>query len=59
MPAGGADGTEATSSGNGGGIRLVGYKNFVRHNPLSDKFAVHKFHHIEFWCTDATTTYKR
>ncbi|GLI70471.1 hypothetical protein VaNZ11_015381 [Volvox africanus] len=42
-----------------GGVKLVGYNNFVRHNPRSDKFAVHKFHHIEFWCADATNTFKR
>ncbi|PNW79051.1 hypothetical protein CHLRE_09g399030v5 [Chlamydomonas reinhardtii] len=42
-----------------GGIKLVGYKNFVRQNPLSDKFTVHKFHHIDFWCGDATNTSKR
>lgn len=40
-------------------IQLVGYKNFVRHNPKSDKFTIHKFHHVEFWCADATNTYKR
>lgn len=40
-------------------VKLVGYDNFVRHNPKSDKFTVHKFHHIEFWCGDATNTYKR
>ncbi|PNH07462.1 4-hydroxyphenylpyruvate dioxygenase [Tetrabaena socialis] len=55
MGAGGA----ATPGGREGGMRLVGYNNFVRQNPLSDKFAVHKFHHIEFWCGDATNTYKR
>ncbi|GLC38696.1 hypothetical protein PLESTB_000591400 [Pleodorina starrii] len=42
-----------------GGVKLVGYNNFVRHNPRSDKFAVHKFHHVEFWCADATNTFKR
>lgn len=40
-------------------FQLVGYKNFVRHNPKSDKFAVHRFHHVEFWCGDASTTYRR
>ncbi len=40
-------------------IALVGYANFVRSNPRSDRFDVLKFHHIEFWCTDATNTYKR
>lgn len=40
-------------------LQLVGYDNFQRHNPKSDRFAVHRFHHIEFWCADATNTYKR
>lgn len=40
-------------------LTLVGYKNFVRHNPKSDRFDVHKFHHIEFYTSDATNTYKR
>lgn len=39
--------------------KLVGYKEFKRSNPLSDYFAVHKFHHVEFWCGDATCTSKR
>lgn len=39
--------------------RLVGYHNFVRTNPMSDKFQIERFHHVEFWCSDATTTYKR
>jgi 4-hydroxyphenylpyruvate dioxygenase len=40
-------------------VQLVGHKNFVRSNPRSDRFPVHKFHHVEFWCGDATNTYKR
>lgn len=40
-------------------VELVGYENFKRHNPRSDKFKIHKFHHIEFWCADATNTFKR
>eukprot|EP00736_Rhodelphis_marinus_P006274 Rmarinus@m.4843 len=40
-------------------MKLVGYDNFVRHNPKSDKFGVKKFHHIEFWCNDATNVYQR
>ncbi|KAH9327179.1 hypothetical protein KI387_007357 [Taxus chinensis] len=40
-------------------FKLVGYKNFVRHNPMTDHFPVKKFHHIEFWCGDATNTYRR
>jgi len=38
---------------------LVGYNNFVRHNPMSDRFVVHKFDHVEVWCADATNTSKR
>lgn len=40
-------------------VKLVGYANFKRHNPHSDRFGIKKFHHIEFWCADATNTYKR
>lgn len=38
---------------------LVGCKNFVRKNPLTDRFRVHRFHHIEFWCGDAGNTWRR
>ncbi|KAI8475492.1 MAG: 4-hydroxyphenylpyruvate dioxygenase [Monoraphidium minutum] len=40
-------------------LQLVGFDNFKRHNPRSDRFTVHRFHHVEFWCGDATNTYKR
>ncbi|OQR84335.1 4-hydroxyphenylpyruvate dioxygenase, partial [Thraustotheca clavata] len=40
-------------------IQLVGHSNFVRHNPKSDKFVMHKFHHVEFYCQDATNVSKR
>ncbi|KAK9061586.1 hypothetical protein SSX86_018768 [Deinandra increscens subsp. villosa] len=64
-------GTEATlTNGNGNGnsaagelsgsaFKLVGFKNFINKNPLSDKFAVKSFHHVEFWCSDATNTARR
>eukprot|EP00967_Tisochrysis_lutea_P064219 scaffold83116_cov29-Tisochrysis_lutea.AAC.2 len=39
--------------------RLVGYENFVRTNPLSDRFGVRAFHHIEFLCGDAANTAAR
>jgi 4-hydroxyphenylpyruvate dioxygenase len=39
--------------------KLVGYKSFQRHNPLSDLFEVRRFHHVEFWCGDATNTSRR
>ena len=28
-------------------------------NPMTDKISVKKFHHVEFYCGDATNTYKR
>lgn len=31
----------------------------IRTNPMSDKFSVKRFHHVEFWCSDATTTSRR
>ncbi|RHY84900.1 hypothetical protein DYB37_011864, partial [Aphanomyces astaci] len=40
-------------------MKLVGYENFVRHNPKSDRFAMHKFHHVEFYTQDATNVSKR
>ncbi|KAK9818981.1 hypothetical protein WJX81_007343 [Elliptochloris bilobata] len=39
--------------------QLVGFKNFKRLNPMTDKFKVYKFHHIDWWCADATSTHKR
>lgn len=38
---------------------LKGYEEFVRTNPLTDKFSVSKFHHLEFFCGDATSTVNR
>ena len=38
---------------------LVGCKNFKRQNPRSDRFPILGFHHIEFWCGDASTTASR
>lgn len=40
-------------------VTLVGYEQFVRHNPKSDKFDVRKFDHIEFYCGDATNASRR
>lgn len=34
-------------------------EKIVRVNPMSDTSAVKQFHHIEFYCGDATNTYKR
>lgn len=39
--------------------KLVGFDNFVRVNPLSDKFDIECFHHLEFWTADATNTSRR
>lgn len=33
------------------GRKMVGFDNFVRHNPNSDKFEIRRFHCIEFWCS--------
>lgn len=53
----------AIGEGHGGGapapLKLVGYSNFQRHNPMSDLFEVERFHHLEFYCGDATNAYKR
>nr|AID81984.1 hydroxyphenylpyruvate dioxygenase [Capsella bursa-pastoris] len=49
------DGDAASSPG----FKLVGFSNFVRKNPKSDKFKVKRFHHIEFWCGDATNVARR
>lgn len=38
---------------------LVGYDNFVRHNPKSDRFEMTDFHHVEFHCGDAQNVSKR
>ncbi|KAI3520579.1 hypothetical protein L1887_10029 [Cichorium endivia] len=43
----------------GPAFKLVGFKNFIRANPMSDKFSVKRFHHVEFWCSDATNTARR
>lgn len=40
-------------------MKLVGCKNFVRHNSKSDKFDMHAFHHVEFYTQDATSVSKR
>ncbi|EOX93122.1 Phytoene desaturation 1 [Theobroma cacao] len=36
------------------GFKLLGFSKFVRTTPMSDLFKVKGFHHVEFWCTDAT-----
>ncbi|XP_050229856.1 4-hydroxyphenylpyruvate dioxygenase [Mercurialis annua] len=40
-------------------FKLVGFSKFVRTNPKSDRFNVKRFHHVEFWCSDATNTARR
>lgn len=51
--------TEAAAAAKRAGendFKLVGYSQFVRANPRTDRFPVLGFHHIEFWCADATNT---
>ncbi|KAL6983246.1 4-hydroxyphenylpyruvate dioxygenase [Sarracenia purpurea var. burkii] len=46
-----------------GGFKLVGFATRTDRggaaNPRSDRFQVTRFHHIEFWCTDATNAAHR
>lgn len=50
----------AEGSSNGTHKRqLVGFDNFKRSNPMTDRFEAIRFHHIEFYCGDANTTYRR
>ncbi|XP_028788319.1 4-hydroxyphenylpyruvate dioxygenase-like [Neltuma alba] len=51
--------TAAQSSRLASGFKLVGFTNLVRTNPKSDRFNVKRFHHVEFWCSDATNTARR
>lgn len=39
--------------------KLVGYDNFTRSNPKSDKFEILCFHHVEFYCCDSTNISRR
>lgn len=50
---------EAADGGSESEFKLKGFKNFVRTNPKSDRFKVKRFHHIEYWCTDATNAARR
>jgi 4-hydroxyphenylpyruvate dioxygenase len=50
---------ETESSSTMAKISLVGFDNFVRTNPLTDRFDVRTFHHIEIVCGDASTTAAR
>ncbi|RHY14168.1 hypothetical protein DYB32_010871, partial [Aphanomyces invadans] len=51
--------TTTTTTAGAPKMKLVGFKNFVRHNPKTDRFPMHKFHHVEFYCQDATNVSKR
>lgn len=33
--------------------------HLIRSNPKTDRFGVQRFHHIEFWCGDASNTWRR
>jgi 4-hydroxyphenylpyruvate dioxygenase len=48
-----------TSAEQDGRSSLQGFESFVRNNPQSDKISAQAFHHVEFYCGDATNTYKR
>ncbi|KAL0545955.1 hypothetical protein IC582_015859 [Cucumis melo] len=50
---------EGGATAAGSGFKLTGFNNFTRTNPKSDRFKVKRFHHIEFWCTDATNVARR
>lgn len=39
--------------------RLVGHDNFKMHNPMTDRFEMLDFDHLEIWCADATSTARR
>ena len=39
--------------------KMPNERKVERNNPQSDFFVVHSFHCVEFWCSDATNTYKR
>eukprot|EP01087_Luapelamoeba_hula_P004164 TRINITY_DN14114_c0_g1_i1.p1 TRINITY_DN14114_c0_g1~~TRINITY_DN14114_c0_g1_i1.p1 ORF type:complete len:430 (-),score=65.31 TRINITY_DN14114_c0_g1_i1:56-1345(-) len=41
------------------GVKLVGYDNFVRNNPKSDRFESFDFHHVEFYCGDVQSVSRR
>lgn len=48
-----------TPTPTGSDFKLLGFKNFVRLNPRSDRFTVKRFHHVEFYCGDATNISRR
>jgi 4-hydroxyphenylpyruvate dioxygenase len=52
-------GKENETSETPGEFKLVGFSNFVKTNSRSDLFKVNRFHHVEFWCSDATNTARR
>mmetsp|Transcript_70239 Transcript_70239/g.222696 ORF Transcript_70239/g.222696 Transcript_70239/m.222696 type:complete len:445 (+) Transcript_70239:477-1811(+) len=49
----------APSQAEGKRRKLVGASGFKRENPHSDRFDAIRFHHIEFYCSDATNTFSR
>lgn len=49
----------ASDDAGGHGFKLLGFKNFVRRNLRSDRFPVSRFHHLEFWTSDATNAARR
>ncbi|KAF4397330.1 hypothetical protein G4B88_027070 [Cannabis sativa] len=55
----GQSATRPITTTTGEDYKLVGFSKFVRTNPKSDRFTVKRFHHVEFWCGDATNTARR
>ncbi|KAI3706453.1 hypothetical protein L6452_24206 [Arctium lappa] len=46
-------------AGKQNGLPAADFKHFNRTNPMSDLFSVRRFHHVEFWCSDATNISRR
>lgn len=45
--------------GNEEQVLVNAIESAVRPNPMTDLFSVQRFHHVEFWCSDATNTSHR
>ena len=60
MGSGGAAAESANdSNGNTDSPHQNGTATFKRQNPMTDRFGIKRFHHVEFWCADASSTSKR
>ncbi len=54
-------GDNSDSKDSGSKRKLVGFDEFManRTNPMTDKFDVKRFHHVEFYCSDSTQAANR